>query len=895
MERNPGRWGIFAIIVVILAAQGAVGDAGVAPIVPGYQALKNSGRVAAASQGELLLAELNCVSCHAAAPNARLAARGAPDLADVGARVTPQYLREFLLNPHAIKPGTTMPDLFHASAEEAKRSAVEYLVHFLVSQGGPMTDAVGAGTDAVVENGRNLYHSVGCAACHAPEKPASAEPKIPSVPLGKLAEKTSLAALSEFLIDPYHARPSGRMPAMGLNPVEAKAIATYLLREQLNAPAPTTRPMPGTGLRYEYFEEGFKTARPEKFDASTAKSAGKVKRFALEIPGRRNPPHFGIRYTGSIWIPRDGTYRFGLRSDDGSILWIDGKEVANFDGIHPAEPEHAGEPVELKAGTYPVTLNYFQSGGGVALEAWWEGPGIPHQQIPTDVLAIDAGLAMTPLNGEPFTVDPGKAAMGGRMFAMLGCASCHVLPNRPSTKQAKPLAELNAENPEGCLGDQITEGRPRYDLSIDQREAIVAVLKDSAALAALAAPPDPMEMAIHEMAALNCFACHERGGIGGVSPNRNELFKSAQNVDLGDEGRIPPHLSGVGAKLLPEALARILFKGELRVRPYYQTRMPIFKREVLADLPQTLAKADAADDNGTAPAQVVSGNERFGRQLVGVRGLGCVNCHGVKGAKSLGVPGPDLVTVRDRLRPQYLRRWLADPGKLVPGTRMPSFWTEGQSSLKDVLGGRFDEQCDAIWSYLQQGPDMPLPEGIRIDGIEELVPTDEVIVLRAFVTGVGPRSILAGNPEGLHWVFDANTVRLAKAWHGKFFDAAGSWEQRGGGGGGGVGRARHAGGAVVCGARQPGGVVAAFDRSVRSKQRRAVQGVHARQGGEADVSLHLARRGDSRIGGAEGRGAEGDAGSAFRACGKAGAEGFVLPRRGGKEDRTARHRRVARR
>ena len=45
---------------------------------------------------------------------------------------------------------------------------------------------------------------------------------------------------------------------------------------------------------------------------------------------------------------------------------------------------------------------------------------------------------------------------------------------------------------------------------------------------------------------------------------------------------------------------------------------------------------------------------------------------------------------------------------------------------------------------------------------------------------IGPRAILVGSPDGLHVAFDANAVRMAKAWRGRFFDAKGSRDGRGG-------------------------------------------------------------------------------------------------------------------
>lgn len=753
----------------------SVATADVAPVIPGYTAMRDSKKVDPAAQGDLLISELNCTACHAAPDGSRLARKGAPNLADIGSRATPQFLTEYLSNPHAAKPGTTMPELFHASAPQAKAGAVEFLVHFLVSQGGPIADPVGAGTPNLVESGRKLYHDVGCVACHAPEQSTDAL-NAASVPLGNLAQKTTQAALIQFLLDPTHTRPAGRMPAMNLNPVEARAIATYLLRDQMKSNAATTKPLPGTGVRYDYFEDAFITAKPDHFaDGLKPKSTGKVPTFTAKVPGsRRDVNQYGIRFTGSIWIPRDGQYTFGLKSDDGAFLTINKKTLVSNDGKHPATKEKTSEPVTLKAGTYPIEVTYFQDGGGADLEVLWEGPGIPHQPLPADVLAVDPGKAMVPTGQADFELDPQKVQMGGQMFSMLGCAACHTDLKLPNMKRAKPLADLKPDNPEGCLAAaNIPKGRPQYHLDEAQRAALAAALKT---VATTTQPLDPSKKALHELASLNCLACHQRDGVGGPSADRNPLFKSPPNLDLGDEGRLPPRLTSVGAKLLPEAIERIVFKGELRVRPYYLARMPVFKKDALPDLADQLTKADAPKENAAAS----HGNEKDGRKLVGVKGLGCVNCHGVRGAKSLGVPAPDLSLERDRLQFAWFKRLLNNPNDVNPGTRMPAFWNDGESAIHDVADGKLDPQAAAIWAYVQQGPDMSLPEGLRLDDSDEIAPGDEVIVMRAFMTDVGPRAILVGNPEGIHWAFDANTMRLAKVWRGKFFDAAGIWEKRGG-------------------------------------------------------------------------------------------------------------------
>ena len=63
------------------------------------------------AEGEMLLGELNCVGCHVTSNEVRgrIFAKQPPLLGDVGDRVTPNYLRDFLDNPQSQKPGTGMP------------------------------------------------------------------------------------------------------------------------------------------------------------------------------------------------------------------------------------------------------------------------------------------------------------------------------------------------------------------------------------------------------------------------------------------------------------------------------------------------------------------------------------------------------------------------------------------------------------------------------------------------------------------------------------------------------------------------------------------------------------------------------------------------------------------
>src|SRR5436309_729374 len=95
------RFGLGTLGLIALVAGVARGEAVQPPVVAGYSALgRSAGKVDVELQGEVLLSELNCVSCHAAPEGSRVAAKGGPDLTLVGARATPQWLMEYLTNPH---------------------------------------------------------------------------------------------------------------------------------------------------------------------------------------------------------------------------------------------------------------------------------------------------------------------------------------------------------------------------------------------------------------------------------------------------------------------------------------------------------------------------------------------------------------------------------------------------------------------------------------------------------------------------------------------------------------------------------------------------------------------------------------------------------------------------
>lgn len=764
-----------AAVLAVFVAFSLGADLRAEPIVPGFYRLRDEAKdVTPAEVGQLLVSELNCTSCHAA-PNAQ--PKGAPDLSTIGGRATPGWIRSYLADPHKVKSGAMMPDIFHASEPDAKAGAVEFLTHFLVAQGGPLQASNSEGNTVLIDQGRKLYHSIGCVACHAPEKPLK-DPKVPSVPHGDLAGKYTVESLAAFLVEPHKARPAGRMPSLHLAPKEAQAIATYLLREQMNNPqVANAAPLRSPGLKFELYENtSFPNVDLATFDTVTPTSSGNVDDITVDVPGLQKRDSYGVRFSGLIAIPADGKYTFWTNSDDGSRLYIDDKLVVNNDGIH-APQDKQGE-ADLRAGDHHFVLTYYDWFGGESLAVSWQGPGITsRQKLPANVLFRVGGRRMIPLNFDAdFKPDPQKVAMGGRMFAVMGCANCHAMEGLKAMRPAKPLAELK-NTTGGCLAEHPDKGLPNYDLSEEQRAFIGEALTDAGASKPLAGEA----LVTRTLASMNCYACHVRNKVGGPAKDRNDQFTMVKPFDMGDEGRIPPKLTGVGGKLKPAAMEQIIFEGKLHVRGHHMaTRMPEFRKERMPQFVNTVQSLDGDKSERPAPSFTESG-ARDGRTLVGIKGLGCINCHGIAGVPSMGMPALDLSLTTERLKPGWFHGLLLDPNSKNRGTRMPAFWFDGAVAFPDIAGGTADKQIDAIWTYLSLGKSMGLPAGLQpSDAGFELIPAGEPIIHRTFMKDVGTRAILVGSPDGLHVAFDANTVRLAKAWHGKFFDAGGSRHDRGG-------------------------------------------------------------------------------------------------------------------
>ncbi len=134
------------------------------------------------------------------------------------------------------------------------------------------------------------------------------------------------------------------------------------------------------GLKYKYYEEH--VLYVDELDNFKPKKIGVTPNFSIEE--RDNDGLFAFIYSGYIKIPKDGVYTFFLSTNDGGVLYLDGKRFIDKDGPGTATPR--SRIVRLKAGIYKIGEKYFQMGGGFENTISWKGPGIKKEIIPPSVL-----------------------------------------------------------------------------------------------------------------------------------------------------------------------------------------------------------------------------------------------------------------------------------------------------------------------------------------------------------------------------------------------------------------------------------------------------------------------------------------------------------------------------
>ncbi len=108
--------------------------------------------------GEEIVKTVGCLTCHTVDG---LGTDFGPALDSVGAKVTPNYLRQWIQNPKTYDPDTSMPSLRLSNSEVD--SVVAYLMSLQQATRNVSTESIG---EVDVDEGESLVRTYGCFGCH---------------------------------------------------------------------------------------------------------------------------------------------------------------------------------------------------------------------------------------------------------------------------------------------------------------------------------------------------------------------------------------------------------------------------------------------------------------------------------------------------------------------------------------------------------------------------------------------------------------------------------------------------------------------------------------------------------------------------------------------------------
>ncbi|MDA0989423.1 MAG: c-type cytochrome [Verrucomicrobia bacterium] len=616
------------------------------PSVPGAEKL---------NLGLALIERAGCYACHEIEAFKSKDKPG-PNLQHIASKTSREWVYRWLLDPQSFREHTWMPAFFNQSNQEDIKDRTDQeihaIVHYLFEKGTAyaMTSAVPAGDAA---RGADLVRTVGCQGCHMLEGESYDEiltlqalRRQHGPQLSGLGSKTTAAWVYNWIKDPttYHA--STRMPNLRLSDAEAADMTAYLVSlsnaafDQQAVPAPDDG-MIDTIVR-DFMGKNLTQAQTDEKLAAMSRDDKQL-------------------YAGEKLIRRYGC--FGCH---------------NIPGFENARP--IGTPL-TEEGSKPVAkldfglqhhiehLNY----------AWFEAK-LENPRV------FDEGLEKAPndrLRMPNFYFDDQE--IGALVTALLAFTQ----PDEGLTK-AVPRTPKN--------------------LFIEDGERLV---RD-----------------------LNCRGCHEINGEGGaIRPAVEHWLANVRQDDAADDeaeeddgwgeedawgdeddgaataqlaaSYSPPSLDGQGAKVQPDWLFHFL-QAPTTIRPWIEVRMPTFGLQddelntlvkyfnYLDDQPFPFASRPAIDTNSPA---FMAGHEMFSPAV-----MNCARCHINAGKVPEGMPAdnlaPDLAMARERLKPDWIVRWLQDPQSLLPGTKMPQFWPVDGPSPTTLLDGDSLRQREAVRDYV---------------------------------------------------------------------------------------------------------------------------------------------------------------------------------------------------
>ncbi len=539
-----------------------------------------------------------------------------------------------------------------------------------------------------IARGEKLFEDLGCHGCHLTEayEDLAKENGVSAVgpSLRRIAAKVDHGWLVRWVENPHEFRPRTRMPSFMFDEDQAVAIAAYLISD-------TRQP-----------SDEWLAAHPLPANvASGDRAAGKE--LVGSLGCRACHALAPDEVAGQLGANKDIAPNLSQIAEKTDARWIYNwiRNPRGYSAIARMPSLRLSDDEARNVTAYLVTLG--------------------EKRPAAD--GLEARLA-----------DPANVAQGEKLVRKYGCAGCHDIPGME--QESRIGVELSAfgskTKEELFFGDRtdvpetwddwtfnklltprtyatkwIEQVMPQFDLAeedIKVLRAFLASRTEGKVPVKYAYHPPGEERVVHGrqlVARYNCTGCHVIEGAGG---DIRRLY--ADQLSLA-----PPILLGEGEKVQADWLFNFV-KAPASIRPWLKVRMPTFglsdeEANAVVGYFDGLDKVQVpfvhVEKAAFSPASVEAG-----KLLTSKDYFDCFSCHQRGAQKPQGPPegwAPDLALAHQRLNPEWIVKWIRDPQKQMPGTKMPSFYPGGPP---DVLGGDDETQIRALRDYVVS---LGLPDG----------------------------------------------------------------------------------------------------------------------------------------------------------------------------------------
>jgi mono/diheme cytochrome c family protein len=529
----------------------------------------------------------------------------------------------------------------------------------------------------LLAEGQRLFEQIGCTGCHL----AKGYENIPKIApsLRKISAKVDPSWMVRWIENPHKFRPRTRMPNFDLKQEDAVAIAAYI----------------------------WSSAKEE----------------------------------GGKWL-QDHPLPAGFRDGDANQAARGKKlvETIGCKGCHGFADGEFSTPLGKEKDLVPNLKDIASKTGAQWIYHWIRNPRDyqPDTKMPSLRLSDDEALAITTylttlgskdeeIQGvQEKLADADNIKRGESLVRKWGCFGCHDIPGMEkesrigaelTTFGSKTVEELAFGNrtdvphtwddwtyhklktPRGYATERIEQLMPQFNLADEDIKALRTLLggfrERRVAQRYLADQGLRVQQVVEGrrlMQQYNCVGCHEIEGRGGFVKKYYE-----------NPAQAPPPLNGEGEKVQSNWFYNFL-KAPIPLRPWLEIRMPTFgfsddHATQLVNYFNGLSKVEQPFvyvDDRRIPAEHLDA----AKQLMSKEYFDCFSCHQQGDRKPEGPAegwAPDLNLARQRLNPNWIIKWLQDPQKVQPGTKMPSFYPGGPDN---ILGGKDDRQIEALRDYL---------------------------------------------------------------------------------------------------------------------------------------------------------------------------------------------------